>query len=121
MKPSVVITGLGLIGDFGVGKTDFSDFLLHKTTAKKIHDFNFDDYIDTTLLRRADDNSCFATVAAKLAIEDARFNMEEIPAERWGLILGTTHGPLGYTVKYHRELVLGNPRMVSPLLFSIRY
>ena len=115
---SVVISGLGLIGDFGVGKADFSNFLLNKKEKRKIRDFNFDDYIDAAMLRRADDNSCFATVAAKLALEDAHFNMKGIPVERRGLILGTTHGPLDYSLVYHKELVLGNPKMASPILFS---
>jgi len=117
-KDSVVISGVGLIGDFGVGKADFSNFLLNKKEKRKIRNFNFDDYIDTTMLRRADDNSCFATVAAKLAMEDAQLNTEGVPAERRGLILGTTHGPLDYSLAYHKELVLGNPQMASPLLFS---
>lgn len=118
IENKVVISGLGVIGDFGAGKADFSNFLLKKKEKRKIRDFNLDDYIDTAVLRRADDNSCFATVAAKLAMEDARLNAERIPAERRGLILGTTHGPLDYSMAYHKELVLGNPKMVSPLLFS---
>ena len=118
MKNPIVVSGLGLVGDFGIGKTDFCDFLLHKIEQKKIRDFKFDDHVDMVALRRADDNSCFATVAARLAIENAQFNMETISAERRGLILGTTHGPLHYSMQYHRDLVMSGPQMASPTLFS---
>ena len=118
MKRKIVVTGLGLIGDFGAGKFDLCDFLSGKTAQKRIDDFNFDDYIDTALLRRADNNSIFAAIAAKLAIDDAKFDMKKVCTEKWGAVLGTTHGPLAYTMQYHRELAMGRPQMASPLLFS---
>ena len=43
MKRKIVVTGLGLIGDFGAGKLDFCDFLSGKTAQKKLDDFNFDE------------------------------------------------------------------------------
>ena len=70
------------------------------------------------LLRRADKNACFATLAAKLALEDAKINLEKKDSEKIGLIMGTTQGPIAYTEDYYKELVINSPNMVSPLLFS---
>ena len=120
MKNRVVVTGLGMIGDFGVGKEDFCNFIDGQKQKHKITDFNFDNYIDTTLLRRADQVSYFASVAAKLALKDADLldNAVGEKAVKFGTIVGTVHGALQYTIDYHKELVMGNPTMVSPSLFS---
>lgn len=115
----VLITGIGCIGDFGAGKLEFKDFFDHKDgTKKKISDFNFDNYIDIAMLRRADENSCFAAVAAKMAIDDASLDLEKFAPGKIGLVMATTHGPLAYTLEYHQEMVVGEAHMVSPLLFS---
>lgn len=120
MKKRIVVTGLGMIGDFGAGKEDFLNFIGSRKQKQRVSDFNFDNYIDTTLLRRADQVSYFASVAAKFALEDA----EQLDAtgskyaDKLGVIVGTVHGALEYTVEYHKELVLDNPLTVSPSLFS---
>ncbi len=118
LNKDIIVTGIGMIGDFGVGKDDFKEFLAAKKPKIKLADINFDDYIDTGNLRRADPTSLLASVAAKLAVCDANLNFYNAPAERRGIVLGTMHGALGFTEDYHKDLVLGNPKMVSPLLFS---
>ena len=120
MKKRIVITGLGMIGDFGVGKEDFLNFIEGRKQKQEITDFNFDDYIDTTLLRRADQVSYFASVAAKIALEDASLLDSAVnqKAYKLGAIVGTVHGALEYTIEYHKALALDNPLTVSPSLFS---
>ncbi len=120
MKKRIVITGLGMIGDFGVGKEDFLNFVDDHKQKQNISDFNFDNYIDTTLLRRADQVSYFASIAAKSALEDANL-LNGVGVEskyKFGAIVGTVHGALEYTIEYHKALVLGSPTTVSPSLFS---
>ena len=80
MIKEIIMTGCGMIGDFGAGKLDFSNFILQKKEKKKISDFDFDNYIDTGVLRRADINSHFACAAAQFAIQDAQLNLKEIPS-----------------------------------------
>lgn len=119
MKKRVLITGMGMIGDFGTGKEDFRSFLSGQRTKKNIHDFNFDNHVDTSLLRRADEISLFASTAAKFALEDAKLlDNRTCKRNRLGIVLGTVHGSLGYTIEYHKALVLDSPSMVSALLFS---
>jgi 3-oxoacyl-[acyl-carrier-protein] synthase II len=115
MSTRYIISGVGMIGDFGVGKEDFFNFLSIK---KDISNLCFDDYVDTSLLRRADELSYCATIAAKLALQDANIDYGQSNNGRLGIVLGTTHGSLAYTLDYHRELVLAGPATVSPMLFS---
>ena len=115
----VFITGIGCIGDFGAGKLEFKDFFDHVgRVKKKTLDFDFNDYMDTAMLRRADENSCFSSVAVKMAIDDAGLEMEKYAAGKIGMVMATTHGPLAYTLEYHQEMIVGDAHMVSPLLFS---
>lgn len=120
MKKRIVITGLGMIGDFGVGKEDFLNFIDGRKQKQEITDFNFDDYIDTTLLRRADQVSYFASVAAKIALEDTNLldSTGSKKSFKFGAIVGTVHGALEYTIEYHKALALDDPATVSPSLFS---
>jgi hypothetical protein len=120
MEKRIVITGLGMIGDFGIGREDFLNFIEGRKQKQKITDFNIDDYIDTGLLRRADQVSYFASVAAKLALESAELLVTTGVEEKYrvGTIVATVHGALEYTIEYHKELVLNGPTMVSPSLFS---
>jgi len=115
----VFVTGIGCIGDFGAGKLEFKDFFDRVGCVKrKKSEFNFNDYVDTTMLRRADENSCFASVAAKMAIDDAGLKIEKYATGKVGMVIATTHGPLAYTLEYHQEMIVGDAHMVSPLLFS---
>lgn len=120
MKKRIVITGLGMIGDFGVGKEDFINFINARKQKQEITDFNFDNYIDTTLLRRADQVSYFASIAAKISLEDANLldSTGKPKPYKLGAIVATVHGALTHTIEYHKALVLDNPQTVSPSLFS---
>ena len=116
MRDKIVISGIGMIGDFGAGKKDFCTFLSVK---KNISDLFFDDYIDTSPLRRADELSYCATIAAKLALQDAKLDhLNAVCNKRIGVVLGTTHGSLAYSIDYNKELIMNGPAMVSPMLFS---
>lgn len=114
----IMVTGIGVIGDFGAGKGDFIRFFDERPIIKKVEEIEAQDYMDASQLRRADVTSCFASVASKLAFDDAGLKNGDVPSERIGLVVGTTHGPVGYAHEYHREIVLGDPTTVSPLLFS---
>lgn len=118
MKKRIVITGLGMIGDFGAGKEDFLDFIAGRKQKQTISDFDLDSYIDTSLLRRADQISCFASIAAKFALEDANLFNNIKNTYKFGAITATVHGALQHTIEYHKALVLDNPATVSPSLFS---
>lgn len=59
-----------------------------------------------------------AAVACHGALEDARPRLDDVPAERVGLVLGTTMGSFKSTCDYSREtLEQEKPYLVNPLLF----
>lgn len=62
--------------------------------------------------------TALATVACHGALEDARPRLDGVPAERLGLVLGTTMGSLKSTCDYSRD-TLGQekPYLVNPVLF----
>jgi len=118
METQVVITGIGLLGDYGIGKDSFMRFLSGFSSTTTLQEIDFDAYIDTSLVRRADYISRCALLAATLSLKDAGFVVSKEKAHKIGAILGTVHGALHYSLEYHSSLVLDNPKLVSPLLFS---
>jgi len=119
MDKNIVVTGIGFLNDWVIGRGNFSSFLSSPVPQTPIEKIDFDTYIDTTLVRRADHVSRCALSAAKLALEDAGLPVhygEE--SRRIGIALGTVHGPMHYTIDYHTSLVLEDPRLSSPIFFS---
>lgn len=118
-KTPIVITGMGMVGDWGVGKENFIRFLSDPTPRFNAEEFDFDAFIDTSFVRRADHVSRCALVSAQQAFADAGvLPLEKEKQKRIGVIMGTVHGAFHYTISYHTALALGNPQLVSPLLFS---
>ncbi len=118
MYSGIVITGVGMMGDWGVGRDDFMSLLSGHSTLTAIDKFDFDAHIDTNLVRRADYISLCAFTAAVMALQDAKISIKQEDSTRVGVILGTAHGPLHYSFEYHASLVTGDPKMVSPMFFS---
>ena len=119
MKKHTVVTGIGFLNDWAVGKDNFTRFLSEPISQTPLEKVDFDAYVDTSLIRRADHISRCALVAAKFALEDAKlsaFHGED--SRRVGIVLGSVNGPVNYSVEYHTSLVLGDPKVSSPLLFS---
>ena len=119
MKKHPVITGIGFLNDWGAGKNNLARFLSEPVPQTPLDKIDFDAYVDTSLVRRADHMSRCALVAAKLALEDAGLPIRySEDGTRVGIVLGTVHAPMHYTIDYHTSLVLGDPKLSSPILFS---
>lgn len=93
MSNRVVITGLGVISPVGIGKDVFWKSLLEgkngidKITrfdatdykcqlAGEVKDFDPADYMDKKEAKRIDRYAQFAVAAAKMAVEDAKLDLE---------------------------------------------
>lgn len=115
-----VITGIGIVSPLGVGRASFWDAFAHGEPGNfrggSVAGFRFDDYIDDRRFRRIAAVSQYALAAIKLALDDA--GIREAAGETTALILGVTHGALGYTQQFHRALVQEGGEAASPLLFS---
>ena len=111
-KRRVVVTGLGTVCPVGndvdtmwenikngvcgideITHFDTTDFKVK--LAGEIKDLNIEDYINKKEAKRLDRFSQLALIAAKQAYEDSKINMDEIEANRFGVILSSGIGGIG--------------------------
>lgn len=133
----VVITGLGMVTPVGVGHevcwkallegqsgvaeiTQFDPVAigLETTIAAEVKNFKIDDYFPDrrkvgSMMKEMDRVTLLAMAAAKLALEDAKFDMAATRAERVGTFLGTGVGGLITTTADHIKLLEGGPRKLG--------
>lgn len=109
MSKRVVVTGLGCVTPIGIGKDAFwnslisgvsgADYITKFDTtdyptkiAAEVKNFNPDEFIDKKESKRMDRYTQFAAAAAKMAIEDANLNLNEINNDQFGVVLGSGIG-----------------------------
>ena len=105
MKRRVVITGVGAITPIGIGKDEFWNNLVAGKSgvgpitqfdaseygtriAGEVKDFDFSKYGDKKEGKRMDRVTQFAVAAAKMAVEDAKLDLESIDPVRAGVCVG---------------------------------
>lgn len=127
----VVITGVGLITALGTGteKTwnsllngdcginmiesfDTSDQAVH--IAAEVRDFNPEDYIEKKEIKKLGRFSQFAVAAAKMAVEDAKLDINESNASRIGVMIGSGIGALEVIESEIGKMISKGPRRISP-------
>lgn len=109
-RSRVVITGLGAVSALGPVKQLWENLLAGRSgireittiptehipvkIAAEVRDFDVSEYIDHKEARRMGRASQFAVSAARQAVEDAGFSLEDIEnkSERVGVVVGTTLG-----------------------------
>ncbi len=139
MRPSyerrVVITGLGVISAIGVGKdalwqgvlegrrgvrriTRFDPAPFSSRIAAEVDTGAFDplDYMDAKRARRLDRFSQFGLVASRMAVDDARLDLEREDRGRVGVFLGSALGGVAYAEEQHGDYAVHGLRAVSPML-----
>lgn len=132
----VVITGAGVITSVGIGKEKFWDSIkngvcgIDKITrfdasqmdtqiASEVKDFNPEDYLDKKEARRMDRYTQFAVAAAKMAVQDAKLDVETINKERFGVIIGSGIGGLETLEDQHTTLMTRGPGRISPFFIPM--
>lgn len=132
----VVITGVGAITPVGSGreqmwdnikkgvcgidrisKFDPSDFACQ--IAAEVNDFSAADYIDKKEAKRMDPFVQYATAAAKMAVEDAKLDMEKENPERVGCFAGSGIGGISTLCEQHVRLLEKGPSKVSPFMIPM--
>jgi len=119
----VIITGIGAITPYGVGKESFWEALIDKKIgirrlgkqyrsysfpkiAGQVKNFDPTSYgIPEEVVRQTSRATQFALIAAKLALEDAKINPESEIREKIGTILGTASFPSETSERAHREFL----------------
>jgi 3-oxoacyl-[acyl-carrier-protein] synthase II len=127
----VVITGMGVVSSLGLGVerywrmlkagetnidriTHFDPSSYPSQLAGEVRDFNPTDWMDSKDARRMARFSHFAVAAARMALEDADFTIDESNADRVGVYLGTGIGSLGGISDEQTVLLQKGPPRVSP-------
>ena len=130
-KKRVVITGLGAItpignnlaeywsgllqGRNGVGAVTLFDASQHACQfAAEVKDFDPFQYLDKKDAKRMDRFAQFGVCASKQALADAKFEIDDLNADRVGVLIGTGVGGLQVMEDQKANLLTKGPRRVSP-------
>ncbi|NLM13151.1 MAG: beta-ketoacyl-ACP synthase II [Epulopiscium sp.] len=136
MGKRVVITGMGCVTPVGNDLNTFwenikngqsgIDIITRFDTenfevklAAEVKDFDPSLYMDKKEARRMDLYSQYAVAASKMAVDDAKLDIESIDKERFGVIVGSGIGGIGTIEKEHEKMLAKGPKRVSPLLIPM--
>ncbi len=131
MKRRVVITGIGCVTPIGIGKENYWNALkngvcgIDKVTkfdasdfttqiAAEVKDFNPQDFIDKREIKKMDRFTQYAAASAKMAVEDAKLDLETIDQHKFGVIIGSGIGGIETLEEQHVRLLEKGPKRVSP-------
>ncbi|MGD0278283.1 MAG: beta-ketoacyl-[acyl-carrier-protein] synthase family protein [Smithella sp.] len=129
----VVVTGIGMVTPLGTGKEEFFRRLFGGETAiseiksfdtntfdshlgAEVTHFNPRDFISVKNIRRMDKISLMAAASARLAMEDAGFQITQENRDRVGIMLGTAFGATDITAQFLGTLFTDGPASVNPIL-----
>ncbi|MFC4559307.1 beta-ketoacyl-ACP synthase II [Virgibacillus kekensis] len=127
----VVVTGLGAISPVGndvnttwesiVAGNSGIDFVTKVNkdeypakVAAEVKDFEPKDYMDKKDARKMDPFTQYAVAASKMAVEDAKLEINEDNAYRVGVWIGSGIGGMATWEDQHTKLLEKGPRKVSP-------
>ncbi len=134
MKPRVVITGVGVLSCIGTGREQYWDALFHGKTGfgpitlfdtsscpvhhgGEIRDFNPEEHLGRKGLRDLDRSTRLICSAAKLALEDSGFAIDDVSTHHMGVTVGATFGSLHSISQFDLAGLTEGPRYVNPSHF----
>jgi 3-oxoacyl-[acyl-carrier-protein] synthase II len=133
MMRRVVITGIGLVTPLGIGRQTVAQALLAGNSGIRaierfdtapfsshwggeVRDFSPMDFIAARTFRRMDRLSQMVTVAARMAVDDARIDLAIQDKRSLGIVMGTAFGATDVTTQFAGTLFTEGPRRVNPIL-----
>ena len=105
-------SGVDLITRF-----DTSDYSVK--IAAEVKDFDPLQYLERKEVRRMDRFVQYAIAASRQALDHANLKIEEVDANRVGVIVGSGIGGLGTLEEQHRNLLEKGPRRVNPFFIPM--
>lgn len=135
MKKRVVITGIGLISSFGIGKDIFWNNIKQGNSginiiknfnteqfpvkiAAEIEDFSPEKIIQNEkILSRSSKFTQLGLVATIEAIKDS--NLVDIKSERSGVMVGTAVGGIDFAFKQYQEFINKGPLAINPFTTAV--
>ena len=132
-KRRVVITGMGVIAPNGIGIENFWDSLVHgrsgvrkithfdassytSQVAGEVKDFDPTEYMSPKSARRMDRFSQFAVACARMALDDAKIEINQNNSDRIGIALATALGGIPSAEVQHSIFIEKGLKRVDPLL-----
>ncbi len=132
----VVVTGLGAITPIGKNVDEFwkgiktgvcgiDEIKSFDTTnfkvklAGEVKDYNEEDYFEKKIAKRLDKFTQYAMIASREAVKDANINVDEIDAERFGVIVSSGIGGLKTIEDNDHILMEKGPDRVSPMFIPM--
>lgn len=136
LKNRVVVTGIGVVSPVGNNKEEFWDNILAGRSgagivdyfdtdgltskiACQVKDFKPENYLDKKEIKRMDKFVQYATVAAKMAVDDSNIPLDDINKDRFGVILGTGIGGINTFQEQHQRLLDKGAKRVSPFFIPM--
>ncbi len=130
----VVVTGIGVVSSIGIGKDEFWKGLkegrsgikpvtlfdtstTNSKLAGEISDFKPELILGEKGLRNLDRTTKLALCAAKLALDDGKFEVSDSNSDNVGVVLGSTMGSVWSISEFDKEALRNGPRAVNPALF----
>jgi 3-oxoacyl-[acyl-carrier-protein] synthase II len=136
-KRRVVVTGLGALTPIGNNVQELWDGLLNGKNgidlitkfdasnfdtqfAAEVKNFDPENYLDKKSVRRMDPFTQYALVTAEMALEDAKFNLEKVEKDRFGVIFGSGIGGMVTNQQQHFNYYeTKNPHQISPFFVTM--
>jgi 3-oxoacyl-[acyl-carrier-protein] synthase II len=132
----VVITGVGAVTPLGCGNAKNWDALtsgksgirlitrfdasdMSVKIAGEVPDFNAEEYIDKKEIKKMDLFIQYGLAAAHYAMEDSGLVINDENAERVGVLVGAGLGGLPTIEKYHKLMIEGGPKKISPFFIPM--
>lgn len=134
---SVVVTGVGCLGPWGIGLAALADALqrgealgtpidrsagYHRTHASTLvgacGPLDLDAWVSPQAARRMSDMSRYAVATARMALQDAGLDAASVRGDRTSVALATAFGPGGFTEQLARQILEKGGRAASPFLFT---
>lgn len=132
----VVITGVGVVSPYGIGKkrfweglkkgksairpiTGFNTKELRCQRAGEVTNFDVKHLLGMKGLRQLTRSTQFALVGARLALDDAglSYPVPEEVTDSYGVSIGISAGSIYNFIEFDREILVKGPRFVDPLFF----
>jgi 3-oxoacyl-[acyl-carrier-protein] synthase II len=130
---AVAVTGIGVVSPIGFGREQFWSALIAgrsgiapredrlatrlPTIAAEVRDFAAREFIASSHLRRMDRMSRMVVAASRMALDDAHVLLGRVPAERIGVVVGTTLGDISESVVHLEKVLTKGPAGASPMIF----
>ncbi len=109
-----------LAGKNGIGRiTMFDPSDYNSQIAGEVNDFDPAQYLDKKEARRMDRYAQFALAAAKMAVEDAKLDMEKENLDRIGAYVGSGIGGIMTMHSQYEKLFAKGPHFISPFFIPM--